>query len=196
MDFGKTILEWLYETFGLSHPGLSYLYAFMVGGLLTALAWFFVGYWYRKAHPLPTPAVVQSINAAQSRPAERAPAGPVPPTKSTSNQEPRVPVVRQTAPPPLRKPLEEQITVVRGLVRQVHAQGHSEMWLSQILFAMRTGGLDGIPVGGAVDYSAALREMAKRGEIEILETARRESRDIWGEVFADDIRFRVLKLPE
>lgn len=102
----------------------------------------------------------------------------------------------EVSPPPLRRPLAEQVSAVRSLLRQMQAQGHAEMWLSQLFSAMRGGGLDDIPVGGVVDYGSALREMATQGEIEIFDSAERELRDFWGEIFREDLRFRIVKLRE
>jgi hypothetical protein len=90
--------------------------------------------------------------------------------------------------------MAQQITAVRGLLRQLSSQGHDEVWLSQLFLAMR-GGLDGLPSPGDVDYPAALRSMEKTGEIKVIEAVTRPTRDFWGgETYAQDIHIQILGL--
>jgi hypothetical protein len=87
-----------------------------------------------------------------------------------------------------------QVTVVRGLMRQLSSQGHEEFWLSQLFLAMR-GGLDGLPSPGDVDYPAVLRSMEKMGEIKVIEAVTRPTRDFWGgETYAQDVHIQILGL--
>lgn len=149
--------------------------------LLTPLAWWL--YENSKAAPITT-----TIEEAQE-PVVREPA----PTKRKQSPPPTAATpAMQTFPPPIRKDMDAyQVPTVRGLIRQM---GVSEMWLSQIMQRGRQGGLDGISIGGAVDYSAAIKKLESGGEIEILEVANRTYLDYWGESLSEDVRFRVEKL--
>jgi hypothetical protein len=72
--------------------------------------------------------------------------------------------------PPLRVSIDAQAAMLRSWIRQTAERTKvSEMWLSQIF----RSDLDNIPGGPDVDVPAALRYLDSRGEVEILETARR-----------------------
>ena len=98
-----------------------------------------------------------------------------------------------TLPPLLREDMNLfQTPVLRELIRQI---GVEEMWLSQVMERGRGGGLDGIPARGTVDYPSALKNLAKNGEVEILEIRQQQYQDFSGEVFSENIHFRIKKLP-
>ena len=164
-------LKLLYELFGARHPVLSLIIAMIFGAVLFGGGWWLIGRAYEKSQTTPI---------------------------TTTTEKPQNPVVREPAPPQTRQPLPiredmdaYQVPTVRELIRQM---GVSEMWLSQVMQRGRQGGLDGIPVGGAVDYSAAIKKLESGGEIEILEVANRTYPDFWGESLGEDVRFRVKNL--
>jgi hypothetical protein len=89
----------------------------------------------------------------------------------------------------LRRPIEVQADMLRNWIGQTVAQMKvHEMWLSQIFQRI----LDNRPDGPDVDVPAALRYLNSKGEVEILETSHRPYRTWWGEVFQEDIRFKVV----
>ena len=111
------------------------------------------------------------------------PSGPLQPVQPRQTEQPEGP-----HPEPIRREMSYQLSTLEGLIKQM---GISEMWLSQI-FVRGPGAFDGIPAGrGLIDYPAAIREMASRDQVEILETAKRQYKDFFGEVFSEDIRFRI-----
>jgi hypothetical protein len=88
--------------------------------------------------------------------------------------------------------MEKQTAMLRSWIQQMNQEtGAEEMWLSQIF----QRALDQVPGGPDVDVPAALQQLASRGEVEILETAKRPFRTWWGETFQEDIRFKVNKPP-
>jgi hypothetical protein len=95
--------------------------------------------------------------------------------------------------PPLRRPMDAQTKMLRSWIRQtMDRTGAREMWLSQIFQSV----LDGTPGGPDIDVPQALRHLASEGEVEILETTVRTYRTWWGELFNEDIRFRVKTLSQ
>src|SRR6266853_990825 len=207
MDYFHLFIEWLFERFGAQHPRLSFLGVFVFAGLVGCFVWWMVGYKYRRDHPRQVETLQATNSSRRTSPAEPASDGRTIETEKRNRASEYRSVVgqgdkagenigqKQTAAPlPLRKPMAMQVTVVRGLIRQLFSQGHEEFWLSQLFLAMR-GGLDGLPSPGDVDYPAVLRSMEKAGEIRVIEAVNRPTIDFWGgETYAQDIQIQVLGL--
>ncbi|HEY9159093.1 MAG TPA: hypothetical protein VIO10_14285 [Candidatus Binatus sp.] len=88
----------------------------------------------------------------------------------------------------LRASPYQQSVALMSLIQQM---GQLEMWLSDI-FARGAGAFSEIPGAGLVDYPAALKLLAARNFIGLLESKRRSYKDFYGETFMDDVKFRRL----
>ncbi len=143
-----------------------------------------------KAERLPkqqtvTPPNVASQDATVQHPATQGMRSARSPHRPSTPMKPQSP---SPSPSPLRLPVEVQTKMLQSWIQQTTDRTKvSEMWLSQIFQSL----LDGIPDGPDVDVPHALRHLAAEGKVTILETTPRNYRTWWGEIFQEDIRFRV-----
>jgi len=207
MDYFRLFFEWLFERFGVQHPRLSFLGVFVFACLVGCFVWWMVGYKYRRDHPQQVATLEATGSPTVSSSAEPVSVGRAIKTEKRNRTSEHRSVLRQgdnadedtgqkqpPAPLPLRKPMAVQVTVVRGLMRQLSSQGHEEFWLSKLFLAMR-GGLDGLPSPGDIDYPAVFRSMEKTGEIKVIEAVTRPTRDFWGgETYVQDIHIQIIRL--
>jgi hypothetical protein len=80
-----------------------------------------------------------------------------------------------------------QLPHLRSLI---HQMAITEMWISQVLDRGKDAFYD-VPGRGMIDYPAAVRVLANQGSITVLESATRKYKDFYGEVFTEDIRFKL-----
>lgn len=185
---------WSYLLVMLIAAGLAGVYWTLVNAGVTKLA--------RATEPPPVASAVpeavatleqkSSAGATQER---TTPANPVKTnhTHAASSPPSLVPPASPVSAPPLRRPMDAQTKMLRSWIRQTMDRTSArEMWLSQIFQSL----LDGIPGGPDIDVPQALRHLASEGEVEILETTARTYRTWWGELFNEDIRFRVKTLSQ
>lgn len=187
-------MEWLkllYENIGAPYPRASLAIAACLGAAIFGGAWWLLGREYQKSKS-------QSISTDTVTRTDRPAKGTTrikPPVKETLSKsrasltvEPPSGGSTEELPAPIREDMDAyQVPIMREFVRDM---GVDEMWLSQIFQRPH----DGNPIGPVVDYPGAIRRLAEKSEIEILEIVEQPYQTLYAETFKVNIRFRIKRL--